>query len=77
MFTSYNNHPIDSVFQVMAKMSYNGQIIPFPMVRLGSQEKDSQALVYMKELYERTRQVKVFLIPWKRTEGTGFRERSS
>ena len=60
LFTSYNNHPIDSVFQVMAKLSYNGQTIPFPMVRLGSQEKDSQALVYMKELYERTRQVKVF-----------------
>ncbi len=52
LFASYNNHPIDSVFKQLSTMKYHDEIIPFPILRLGNQEKNLEALKYMKNLYE-------------------------
>lgn len=60
LFVSYNNHPIDGVFEAMTRLTYQGQQIPFPILRLGSRERDAEALVYMKGLYERTKKIKIF-----------------
>lgn len=60
LFVSYNNHPIDSVFEVMTGLTYQGQRIPFPILRLGSRERDAEALKYIRALYERIKSVKVF-----------------
>ena len=60
LFSSYNNHPIDGVFEKMTQMKYNGKRIPFPMIRLGNNEKVREAIIYIKSLYETTKDMVVF-----------------
>lgn len=61
LFTSYNNHPIDGVCEKLQNLPYrNHWIIPFPMIRLGSDERVLEALNYIKRLYEQTKDVKIF-----------------
>ncbi len=60
LFVSYNNHPIDSVFKKLRGLTYRGQSIPFPIVRLGNNDKVARALDDIRDLYERTRDVRVF-----------------
>lgn len=61
LFTSYNNHPIDGVFDALSQMIYRGNAIPFPVIRLGNNEKVLQALEYIRSLYEKTKSINVFL----------------
>uniref|UniRef100_UPI000AB98AAC AAA domain-containing protein n=1 Tax=Clostridium sp. NkU-1 TaxID=1095009 RepID=UPI000AB98AAC len=61
LLTSYNNHPIDTVVKDLQSISYKGNgLIPFPIIRLGSDEKVYEALSYIKELYEQVKKWKVF-----------------
>lgn len=60
LFTSYNNHPIDGVVEKLTSLSYRGKKIPFPIVRLGNQEKMKAALVEIRGLYERTKSIPVY-----------------
>lgn len=60
LFCSYNNHPIDGVFDKMIQMEHRGRVIPFPIVRLGNDVKVREALKYMKNLYFQTREITVF-----------------
>lgn len=61
LFATYNNVPIDGVFRALQKLQYRGKPISFPMVRLGNNsDKVPEALRFMRECYERTREVKVF-----------------
>jgi len=60
LFSSYNNHPIDSVFKAFQRIKYKDRIIPFPIVRLGNLEKVSECLDYIKELYEKTKNINIF-----------------
>ncbi|MCQ4636057.1 AAA domain-containing protein [Anaerovorax odorimutans] len=60
LFASYNNHPIDSVFETLQNIKYRGNQIPFPAVRLGNREKVEDALDQMKELYLKVKEIKVF-----------------
>lgn len=61
LFTSYNNHPIDGVCDKLIRIPYrNKGNIPFPIIRLGSDEKVAEALAYIKELYERTKDITIF-----------------
>lgn len=61
LFTSYNNHPIDGVCEKLQHISYkNKGDVPFPIIRLGSDEKVAIALAYIKELYERTKDFKIY-----------------
>ena len=60
LFVSYNNHPIDSVFDRLCEMkTAYGTRIPFPIIRLGNVEKVEQALIYMRRIYEETQSIKI------------------
>lgn len=61
LFTSYNNHPIDGVCKKLQNLSYrNKGTIPFPVIRLGNDEKVLEALNYMKKLCEQTKNITIF-----------------
>ena len=60
LFASYNNHPINGVYEKLSTIQYNGRTIPFPILRLGNNEKVKEALVTIKRLYESVRDVTVF-----------------
>lgn len=61
LFASYNNHPIDGVCEKLQGISYRSWgTIPFPIIRLGNDEKVLEALHYIKSLYETVKDVTVF-----------------
>ncbi len=61
LFTSYNNHPIDGVCEKLQHIPCDsGGEIPFPIIRLGNDEKVWEALSFIKRLYESTLHVKIF-----------------
>lgn len=60
LFSSYNNKPIDDVCDKLQSLKYNGNVIPFPIIRLGNSEKLAQALDYIKVLYEKTKLITVY-----------------
>lgn len=60
LFSSYNNHPINGVYEKLSSMEYHGKAIPFPMLRLGNHEKVKEALLTMKRLYEETKDIRIF-----------------
>lgn len=60
LFTSYNNHPIDGVFRTLQTIKYRENNIPFPMVRLGNNDKVKEALRYIRRMYERVKDIRVF-----------------
>lgn len=61
LFASYNNHPIDGVFDALTRLTYRGNTIPFPVIRLGNNDKVAEALEYIRNLYERTKNINVYL----------------
>lgn len=60
LFASYNNHPINGVYEKLSQIKYKGKTIPFPILRLGNNEKVKEALKKMQELYESAKNVQVF-----------------
>lgn len=60
LFSSYNNHPINGVYEKLSGMEYRGKAIPFPILRLGNNEKVKEALLTMKRLYEETKDIRIF-----------------
>ncbi len=60
LFASYNNHPINGVFERLSNMEYQGKRIPFPILRIGNREKVREALLYMRRLYEQVHEIRVF-----------------
>lgn len=60
LFSSYNNHPINGVYEKLSAMKYKGRVIPFPILRLGNNEKTKEALVTMKRLYESVQSINVY-----------------
>ena len=60
LFASYNNHPINGVYDKLSSMQFQGKTIPFPILRLGNQAKVREALLTMKRLYASVQNVKVF-----------------
>lgn len=60
LFSSYNNHPIDGVFEKLSTILYQGKRIPFPIIRLGNYEKVVEALKYMKAIYQRAEAITVY-----------------
>ena len=59
LFASYNNHPIDGVFEKLQAIPYHGQTIPFPILRLGNTEKTAEALHHIAALYEQCQKIPV------------------
>lgn len=69
LFASYNNHPIDGVFDMLRNIPYRGrENVAFPIVRLGNDEKVAEALDYIKALYEKTKKLKIFDSTLKRNK---------
>lgn len=60
LLASYNNHPIDGVFDTLRHLTYRGKNILFPIVRLGNNEKVADAIKYMRELYESAKGIAIF-----------------
>ena len=60
LFCSYNNHPIDSVFQKLSEMKYRDRTIPFPILRLGNDGKVKEALLEMRRLHEVVQSISIF-----------------
>lgn len=60
LFSSYNNHPIDSVSKAFQRIKYRDRIVPFPIVRLGNQDKVAECLDNLKDLYERTQNINIY-----------------
>lgn len=60
LFASYNNHPINGVFDRISSLKYRGETIPFPVLRLGNKEKLREAIQYIKNLFEGVQAIQVF-----------------
>lgn len=60
LFCSYNNHPINGVFDKLSGISYRKKTIPFPVLRLGNRDKEKESLQYMKQLYEAHKNATIF-----------------
>ena len=60
LFASYNNIPIDNVFDRLRELEYHGKRIPFPVLRLGNRQKLEEAMDYIQELRRRVQTIKVF-----------------
>ncbi len=60
LFTSYNNHPVNTVFEKLTAMEYRDKRIPFPVLRLGNLEKVKEALAYIKAIYAQVQSITVF-----------------
>lgn len=60
LFASYNNHPIDGVYNALANLSYRGNTIPFPVLRLGNNEKVKEAAGIIKKLLQAVEGVKLY-----------------
>ncbi|MBQ5951000.1 MAG: DUF2726 domain-containing protein [Lachnospiraceae bacterium] len=58
--SSYNNIPIDGVFEKLCSLKYRGRPIPFPVLRIGNQEKTQEAIDYIRRLYEYAKGLSVF-----------------
>lgn len=60
LFSSYNNHPINTVYEKLMEMEYQGRRIPFPALRLGNTDKVREAICHIRDLYCRTQAITVF-----------------
>lgn len=60
LFTSYNNHPINGVFDKLTRLEYQGRKIPFPVLRLGNIDKVKEAIQYIKALREQVKNINIF-----------------
>lgn len=60
LFASYNNIPIDSVYDKLRTLTYQEKPIPFPVLRLGNMEKVKEAIRYIQKLREQVQSIKVF-----------------
>ncbi len=60
LISSYNNHPVDEIFDKLSKLRYGNRLMPFPVVRLGSEECMKKATIRIRNLYEQTLTMKVY-----------------
>ena len=60
LFSSYNNIPIDGVFDKLRGLKYQEHTIPFPVLRLGNQEKIKEAIRYIQSLRRQVADVSIY-----------------
>ena len=60
LFSSYNNHPIDGVFEKLSNLKYKNFIIPFPILRIGSNERIPETCRFIKSLLNTVENLNVF-----------------
>lgn len=57
LISSYNNHPMDEIYEKLCSLEYKGRRIPFPVVRLGNNKKVEDAILHISNLYEMCRSI--------------------
>ncbi len=72
LFSSYNNHPIDSVVEKLSSMFYEDDVISFPIIRLGNNEKVLEATNYIKQLYLQIKEITIDENMLKKLESDTF-----
>lgn len=60
LFSSYNNHPIDGVFEKLTKLKYKNYTIPFPILRIASNSRIPDTCKYVKSLLFSIEKLKVY-----------------
>lgn len=60
LISSYNNHPVDEIYQKLSHLKYKGDDIPFPIIRLGNGEKLKDAIKQIRLLFKVTSSMQVF-----------------
>lgn len=60
LFSSYNNHPIDGVIEKLTNLKYRGYTIPFPILRIASNDKIPETIKYIKNLLTTIQNLSVF-----------------
>lgn len=60
LISSYNNHPVDEIYQKLSHLKYKGNDIPFPIIRLGNSDKLKEAIKQIRHLFDITASMKVF-----------------
>lgn len=69
LFASYNNHPIDGVFRTLSTLKYHNYTIPFPIIRLGNNEKVKEAIEYIKALYNQVQSITIYEATLEKKKG--------
>ena len=59
LFSSFNNHPVNGVFEQLTSLTYGDLTIPFPILRLGNRPIVGAAVRYIRGLYEHTKELNV------------------
>ena len=60
LFSSYNNHPIDGVFEKLTSLKYKNYTIPFPILRIGSNKLIPETCRFIKSLLATVERLNVF-----------------
>ena len=60
LFSSYNNHPIDGVFEKLTSLKYKNYTIPFPILRIGSNKLIPETCKYIRKILETIEKLNVF-----------------
>jgi superfamily I DNA and/or RNA helicase len=60
LVSSYNNHPMNSVYKTMRSLKYESYDVMFPILRLGNNEKVKESLLTIKEIYLKSRNMTVY-----------------
>lgn len=60
LISSYNNHPVDEIFDKLSTLKYGNRTMPFPVVRLGNEDCMRKAVVHIRNLYEKALSMKVY-----------------
>lgn len=60
LISSYNNHPVDEIYEKLCNLKYNGKTMPFPVVRLGNEEYMKKATIHIRKLYEQASEMQVY-----------------
>ncbi|MCF0223878.1 MAG: AAA family ATPase [Fibrobacter sp.] len=55
LFSSQNNQPVDGAFKQLTSITVDGKDVPFPILRLGNNEEVKKSIVYIKRLFELTK----------------------
>ncbi|MCH5161869.1 MAG: DUF2726 domain-containing protein [Clostridiales bacterium] len=69
LFASYNNHPIDGVFRTLSTLKYRNYTIPFPIIRLGNNDKIKETIGYIKELYNQVQSITIYEATLEKKKG--------
>ncbi|MDO4154886.1 MAG: AAA domain-containing protein [Clostridia bacterium] len=60
LISSYNNHPVDEIYNKLSLLKYGKAIMPFPVIRLGNEIYVKKAIERIRELYEQAKSMNVY-----------------